>query len=215
MFNKLLFVIFFIFSFSGCDNQKVDRTGIKEEKERRTLKKVSEAEILNEASNIGKKIALDAEKLINSKSQDYLNNINQTEINKAIINRIHDMDSLEKAYETEIQYLSFITSNKDQVISPIEAELLDAYQYNIDKNISLSENIQKINKDYLLYNKPLIIENPSCLRCHGMPGKDVSEQTLTALKQFSSSSQITGYTLGSVVGFWSIRLSQKKIVLGL
>lgn len=215
MSHKLLFIIFLIFSLSGCDSQKVDRTGIKEEKERRTLKKVSEAEILNEASKLGKKIALDAEKTVKRRSQTFAENTNQAQINKIDISSIHNMDSLEKAYEAEIKYLSFITSTKDQVITPTEAELLDAYQYNIERNISLSENIQKINKDHLLYNRPIVIENSSCLRCHGVPGKDVNEETLNALNQSFPSSQVTGYKLGSVVGFWSIRLSQKKIVLDL
>lgn len=212
MHIKLLFIIFLICTLSGCDNQKVDRSGIKEEKERRALKKVSEAEILNEASEIGKKIALEGQNLINERSQEFVQNINQYQLEKEDIDWIHDMDSLEKVYEAEVRYLSFITSNKDLVISPIEAELLDAYQYNIERNISLSENVQKIETNYLLYNKPLILENQSCLRCHGLPGKDVADQTLSALEQHYPSSQITGYTLGSVMGLWSIRLSQKKIV---
>lgn len=209
---RLLSIIFIVYFLSGCDNQKVDRTGIKEEKERRALKKVSEAEILNEASSIGKKISLEAEKSIERRSQTYIEDINQHPIKKSNISWIHNVDSLEKVYQAEINYISFITSNKDQVISPIEAELLDAYQYNIERNISLSENIQKVEENYLLYNKPLLLENPSCLRCHGIPGKDVAEQTLSAIKENFPSSQVTGYTKGSVMGFWSIRLSQKKLI---
>lgn len=213
MCNKVwAFACFLLVIFSGCDNQRADRTGFKEEKARRELKKVSEAEILNEATKIGQDIATEAEKLLEKKSDDFLEDHVTVPIRKANINWIHGTDSLENHYEVEINYLSLITSKEPESISPIEAELMDAYQYNIEKNISLSENIQKIESNHLLYNRPIILTSSSCLRCHGTPGEEVAELTLSSLKEVFPSSKVHGYSLGSVMGFWSIRLSQKKIV---
>lgn len=197
----------------GCDNsQKIDRTGYKEEKARRELKKVSEAEILNEAIRIGNLISVDAENYLKQKSGNVLEDHINDPVRKANINWIHDMDSLEKVYEAEINYLSLITSKESQIISPMEAELLDAYQYNIDKNISLTENIQKTEKGNLLYNKPIVISSSSCLRCHGKPNVEVAEQAMSSINEQFPSSKIYGYEMGSVIGFWSIQLSQKKII---
>jgi len=198
--------------YTGCDDQRADRTGFKEEKAKRELKKVSEAEIMNEATRIGQTIVNEAEKFLEDKSSDFMENHTDDPLRKANVSWIHAMDSLEKLYDAEIRYLSLITSKDSHVISPVEAELLDAYQYNIEKNISLSENIQKTDNNHLLYNSPLKITATSCLRCHGKPGEEVADQTLSSLDQNYPKSKVYGYELGSVLGFWSIRLSQKKII---
>ncbi|MDQ3394206.1 MAG: DUF3365 domain-containing protein [Bacteroidota bacterium] len=215
MIKKGFFVaqLFLVFMAMACDGtQKVDRSGIKEEMANRELKKVSEADILNEATRIGQSIAADAEKLIQKKSNELSDGASTDPVRKAHVKWVHSLDSLEDVYEAEIKFLSLITSKDASEISPLEEELLDAYQYNLENKISLSENIQKSEKGFLLYNKPIILSSNSCLRCHGTPGETVDEQTLTSLKENFPTSKAPGYTEGSIMGFWSIKLSQKKII---
>jgi hypothetical protein len=214
MYNKfrVLFYVILLILIHSCDSRTIDRSGLKEEKANRALKKVSEAEILNEAAKLGQKIADEADQLLIKKSNNVLGEHITDPVRKANINWIHNMDSLENKFETEIKYLSLITSQKIDQISSIEAEILEAYQYNLENAISLTENIQKIEKNYLLYNKPIFLSSSSCLRCHGNPGEDIAENTLLSIQKNYPSSKIYGYSLGSVLGFWSILISQKKIV---
>jgi hypothetical protein len=165
---------------------------MEEEMASREIKRISEAEIINEAYS------------------EVLADTIPINIRKSQISWIHNMDSISKTYNAEVKILKLTGSGSN--ISPLESELLDAYRYNVEQNIELGDNIQKTDKNFLLYTKPLIIKNSSCLSCHGHPNEEVNELTLRSLEETYPNSNITGYSLNEIIGMWSIKLSQKRIV---
>lgn len=203
--------IFSLIILIGCDQSRpVKNEAMKEEIASREIKRISEAEIINEAYSEGKEIAQKSEDYLEGKSKNALEDTIPTTIRKSQIFWIHNMDSISKAFNTEVNILGISGSGRN--ISPMELELLDAYRYNVEQNIELADNIQKTDKNFFLYTKPLIIKNSSCLSCHGKPNEEVNELTLKSLEENYPTSKVTGYSLNEIIGMWSIKLSQKRIV---
>ena len=81
------------------------------------------------------------------------------------------MDSLEQQYDAEIKRVSMHYRNPEDQPDGTEKKILEAYQYSLDSGYSLSDNVQKVGSQFILYTKPIVIDNPLCLNCHGEPGK--------------------------------------------
>lgn len=108
---------------------------IREEREESQIKKISEADITETAFTNGRTISAVLEKRDNQLK------------NKALI------DSLEKAFNVEIISLQ----TNDSTLRAIEQKIIEAYIAG-GASTSLSDNIQKMGKDSILYTKPLMVE---------------------------------------------------------
>lgn len=108
---------------------------IREEREESQIKKISEADITEAAFTNGRAISTVLEKRDNQLK------------NKALI------DSLEKAFNVEIISLQ----TNDSTLRAIEQKIIEAYIAG-GASTSLSDNIQKMGKDSILYTKPLMLE---------------------------------------------------------
>ncbi len=49
---------------------------------------------------------------------------------------------------------------------------------------------------------------PACLKCHGLPGKDIDANTLALLQKKYPEDKATGYKLGDLRGAWKISFSK-------
>lgn len=108
---------------------------IREEREESQIKKISEADITEAAFTNGRTISAVLEK-------------RDTQLkNKALI------DSLENAFNVEITSLQ----TNDSTLRAIEQKIIEAYIAG-GASTSLSDNIQKMGKDSILYTKPLMVE---------------------------------------------------------
>ena len=101
--------------------------------EAKSLKKVSDAELTEAALAYGRKITTMVESHVND--QKFI-------------------DSLEKAYAVEILFMQ----PSDLSLRPLEKQILEAYASG--PSTSLSDNIQKVGGDSLLYTKPMGKERP-------------------------------------------------------
>lgn len=52
---------------------------------------------------------------------------------------------------------------------------------------------------------PIVLGNPLCLQCHGVPGKDIAPGTLEAIRKLYPADQATGFRMGDLRGLWSVR----------
>ena len=106
-----------------------------------------------------------------------------------------------------------IPNTKDKPDS-LELSLLEAYQYNIEKGLSIESNIKDPHDGkYLLYTKPIMIDNPLCLQCHGEIGKELSEETHQLIKELYPQDMATNYKMSELRGMWSIKLSKRNLIL--
>jgi len=215
MFRTLLSVIIITLIASCSGKQHVDRSAYEEELNEREIKRVTDAELYEAALKVGEKVAnLSQQKL----SSNLMRAIKDQGIEEAIrfcnLNAYSLVDSLKKEYDAEIKRVSAKYRNPLDKPDSLESTILEAYQYNIDNNLELESNVQKThNSDDFLFTKPITINNPMCLQCHGEPDKELSLKTQEVIKKLYPEDRATNYKMNQLRGMWSIKLSRKKLIL--
>ena len=61
------------------------------------------------------------------------------------------------------------------------------------------------SQEVFFYQRPIVLNNSLCLRCHGEVGKDISAADYALLRKSFPQDQATGYRLGQTMGAWQVR----------
>ncbi len=130
---RLLYVILIVILI-GCGGSlsEEQRKQMKEARELKSIKKVSEAEITELAFAQGR------------------------DLMKLIVQSPKAVDSLEAAHQVRISWLTPGSSGGTEV----ERQLIDAYLNSILSGTPVSDNVQRLGEDSLLYSKPVTRELP-------------------------------------------------------
>lgn len=202
------------FIFSCQDRMSdADRNAGQQGSMNQEIKRISEAEIMTAGLNRGQKIADIAQQTLGavlSKTIESDGNIGA--LDYCNINAYPLIDSLSKANTATIRRVSLRLRNPADSPDSIERELLESYEYSIEQGVTVSGNIQDAGEEYLLYTRPILINQEMCLQCHGKIGKELSLDTNEAIKELYPSDRATGHTMNDLRGMWSIRLLKKDIV---
>ncbi len=209
-----LVVLFSVCLLFACSGKKVDKSTYEEELKSREIKKVSEADLFEKALQIGDSIATRSQLALSSKLQVAIKSGGVPEaISFCKLNALPVVDSLEKKYNAQIKRVSFQYRNPSDEPDSLEYSLLEAYQFNINEGIEVKANIQDPHDGYLLFTKPILINNPLCLRCHGEVGKEISPENHQLIVELYPEDKATGYAMNQLRGMWSIRLSKKNLII--
>ena len=73
-----------------------------------------------------------------------------------------------------------------------------------DTKIIRSDSTKEVH-----FFKPILMQ-PLCLNCHGIPGEQIQNSTLTKIQQFYPSDQAVGYKEGDLRGVWHIIFNPQK-----
>ncbi len=217
---KQLFVgiYFLLLAFPSCnmEDRKASSEALKEEIKERELKRVTEVEIFEAATKVGEQIAIASQKTL---ATNLKTAISQQGVEYAIkfckLQAMPLTDSLSKKFAAQIRRTSLKIRNPANRPNDLESQILDAYQYNVENGLDLEANLQRIDQDYLLYTRPIVLDSPMCLSCHGGPGEQVTDEQIKLLVSLYPDDEAVGYQLGELRGMWSIVLSQKELVLSL
>lgn len=129
--------------FMTCHEQNKNKIPPAELVKSREIKKVSEAEILRGGSALGDEIMKSVTLLFEIKTEQ-----DSIECPPA---KWPKLDSLTKVYGTNIRKVGAKTPAK----TPLESQLLEAYQYNIENNLYLTPSVQKLDSKTVLYTHPI------------------------------------------------------------
>ena len=135
--KKTILLFIAIIALFGCDpTQSVDSPELREEVENRKIKQIHEPEILARALKIGGEIAQKSEMTLgkNLKEQIAKNGIEEA-ISFCNVNAASLIGELENKYNATIKRVSIKNRNPINKPNELEAQLLDAYMYNITVNI--------------------------------------------------------------------------------
>lgn len=122
-----------MFCLLGCGDQKIDTTKAREEMEAREPKKVSDAQILDQAMKVGNEIA---------------QSFKVTESDKGLVFSLAERANLKTGY-----YL-FGEAND---LNGKAKQLFEAYEYNRNNNLKSEANVQPLDEGKtLLYTQPII-----------------------------------------------------------
>jgi hypothetical protein len=215
---RYFFLLSFVVIFS-CNPPKMDKESqgiVKKELESRRIIKATEGEILAAAQSMGNIIADTSQKAL---AGELMNALKAGGIGEAIkycnIAAIPVVDSLANLYKAGVKRTSLNTRNPANDPTLIEKQILEAYEYSHDNNQPIGENVQELDKEHILFTKPIMIGNAMCLNCHGTPGKDIAPKDHDVLKELYPNDNATGYSMGELRGMWSIRLSKREIIKSL
>lgn len=123
----------------SCNGKLSDeqKRKIREEREESKIKKISEADITEAAFSYGRRISEIIERRDNTLSNQKL------------------IDSLENTFHVEIISLQ----TNDSTLRTVEKQIIEAYTSG-GRGVTLSDNVQKMGEDSILYTKPLMRERP-------------------------------------------------------
>lgn len=65
--------------------------------------------------------------------------------------------------------------------------------------------------DRVTFFAPILLNNPTCLQCHGEAGSDIAPGTLAAIQRHYPRDQATGFRLGQLRGAWRIDLPRSAL----
>ena len=178
------------------------------------IKRVTEAEIIQEAMVWGDSITQEAQKQLISNLQKA---ISEEGIPEAIeycnVNALPMLTEIGENYSIQIKRVSNRARTPADLPTEEERPILEAYEYNAENGVKSDPNIQKFEKgEVLLYTKPITIPNGMCLSCHGEPEKEISKETLSKLGELYPEDLAKGHKIGDLRGMWSLRIPKKEVV---
>lgn len=65
--------------------------------------------------------------------------------------------------------------------------------------------------DTFFYQRPIVLRNNLCLRCHGQPGRDLNVADAALLRRQFPGLQSTGRQPGQVLGAWQVTLAESGV----
>ena len=122
------------------------------------------------------------------------------------------LDTLATGLDAEIKRASLRLRNPRDAPTDTERKILEQYQSQLNSSEELLPVVEVLDEQQILYAKPIVMNNPLCLNCHGAVGTQVSDETHTLLNSLYPEDDATGHQLGNLRGIWSITFSQEDIV---
>lgn len=219
MFRSIfLFLLPLFFLLSGCDIKPKPIAGVKQiaiENERRTVKRIREQDILQAAQEAGDRIVAVAQQEMDRVVPARL----QAEgvagtLTYCRPEHYRSVDSLVAEFGGRAQRVSRRPRNQaNQAQLPVSARLHDLENGPAPAGEPmLTGVVQRLSPTDLIYTKPILIRDAYCLRCHGVPGQELSKADNLLMKDAYPDDQATGYQLGEVRGMWLISFPQKGVV---
>jgi len=206
-----LILLAYLLSFCSTSLSEKEKEAIRLEKNQREIKKINAADIISAVYARGIVITTMADSLLSARLEFMIQEygiIPTFKQYEKIMKQI--LDSISNVNNAEIKRISDKTSSME--LEKFEKELLEAYRFNMKGNLELQDNVQTIDDNLLLYSKPLIINNPLCLNCHGIIGKDLTDIGEKMFQSLNTQDTITGYKRGDLIGMWSVWFRKKEII---
>ncbi|MFT2009743.1 DUF3365 domain-containing protein [Pontibacter sp. 13R65] len=197
---------------SGCEVKVKPVEGGKEiakELERRKVKRVTGAQILEAGRKAGDSIVAAAQQAMDLRLQQSLDS-GGVAVAMAYC-RPEDYD-LVQALEQKYGGSAHRTSSKLRNPANQAAGAAKAALAQYAQGRQQEPAVQELNREELLYTSPIYIRNETCLRCHGTPGQELSEADLEIIKQKYPEDSATGYAPGDLRGIWFINFSKQGLV---
>lgn len=86
-----------------------------------------------------------------------------------------------------------------------EQHLLDCFQEILDTGATQLEPVVVAPAtNRVSFCAPIVINNPLCLNCHGVPGDTLLPEAAALLKQLYPADEATGFQMGDLRGLWRV-----------
>lgn len=71
--------------------------------------------------------------------------------------------------------------------------------------------VSRSGQELFLYQRPIVLNNKQCLRCHGEVAQDISKADYALIRKAYPQDQATGYRLGQTMGAWQVQVQRPGV----
>ncbi|MEP0712814.1 DUF3365 domain-containing protein [Algoriphagus sp.] len=213
--KQLLYFLLPSFLLLACGPQeRISKSVFDEVNNAMEAKKLSDAEITQEAMIWGDSISSEAQRQLMERLQMAVAEKGFVgAVDFCHLNANPSIKELNDKHGVSIRRTSLRARNQDNLPTDDELPLLEAYQYNSENNIENEPNIQKIEGgEVLLYTKAIVIPSEFCLACHGDTKSDINEEVLNKINALYPDDLARDFEVGELRGMWSVKLPKKSVV---
>ena len=122
------------------------------------------------------------------------------------------LDTLTTGLDVKIKRASLRLRNPKNAANDVEKKILDQYQGLLSGETELQPVVEFPDKNQILYAKPILLNNPLCLNCHGTVGTETSNETYALIKNLYPNDNAANHKLGELRGIWSITFDKEDLV---
>jgi len=80
-----------------------------------------------------------------------------------------------------------------------------------ERRTDTTRTIARPSQEVFFYQRPIVLNNALCLRCHGEVGQDITAADYALIKKQYPKDQATGYQLGQQMGAWQLSLRRDGV----
>ena len=118
-------------------------------------------------------------------------------------------DSLSGQHEAIIKRTSLKLRNPANAPNSLEAKMLNMYLImSRMRNPIMVPKILEKNEDEIQFFAPIMINNETCLKCHGIIGQTMKAEDYAIIKKLYPEDEAIDYRMNKFRGMWSITLKR-------
>jgi hypothetical protein len=123
------------------------------------------------------------------------------------VNALPLTDSLSKTFNAKIKRSSLKLRNLSNQPDSLEAYMLDLYAQILKMKKPMVGKTLLANNNDVRYFAPIILKS-QCLKCHGVIGQDVTDETYAIIKEHYPNDDAVDFEEGDLRGIWSINFGK-------
>ena len=121
------------------------------------------------------------------------------------------LDTLKTDMDITIRRASLKVRNPKDEPTAIERKILEKYAGQLKNGDQMDPVVEVLNDKQVLYAKPIMLNNPMCLNCHGQVGTQVSDETYGLIKNLYPQDNAVNHKMGDLRGIWSITFDREEL----
>ncbi len=170
-------------------------------------------EVINLVQTQGEKISLAAQQALGSQLQQAMAEngpVHAVQFCNAAAFMI--IDTLKTELRATVKRASLRARNPKDKPTLTERAILEKYLVQLDNGTELKPFVEILDTKEVLFAKPILLNNPMCLNCHGKVGNQVQIETHNLIQELYPNDEAMNHELGDLRGIWSITFAEDEVI---
>ena len=121
------------------------------------------------------------------------------------------LDTIDTKFDVTIKRASLRIRNPKDAPTEVERAILTDYEDQLKNGQPLTTKVEVLDQGKLLFAKPILLNNPMCLNCHGQLGSEVSQETYDFIQSQYPEDNAVNHAIGDLRGIWSITFQRQEV----
>jgi PBP1b-binding outer membrane lipoprotein LpoB len=120
-------------------------------------------------------------------------------------------DSISQVNKVKIRRVAEKNRNPFNTLNEQQKKLFEDYQQKTNSHQQIKPTILTDDEGHPIFYAPIKITKDVCLKCHGKPGTQISEKTMSKIKRYYPNDKAINFNKGSLRGMWAITFTEYKV----